>query len=140
MTSSDLAPRPKSVSRYSEVEAFTEDERYVLFSSDRSGTWLLYRTEVESGELAQLTNVECFNTISFTVARDGTSALFTAGRRVYCVEVERAKTPWWRTARGWCRTPCGIRLSPNQAMASSLRFLPRTGRRSGDCLRVCRFQ
>ena len=78
---------PKSVSCYQEVEAFTGDEKYVIFSSDRTGAFQLYRAELESGELAQLSDVPEFRAISFGIARNGREALYTAGWRVYAVDV-----------------------------------------------------
>jgi len=78
----------KSVSCYQEVEAFTDDERYVVFSSDRSGEYQLYRAELESGEIAQLSEVAEFRSISFGMAKNGREALYTAGWRVYAVDVE----------------------------------------------------
>ena len=79
---------PKSVSCYQEVEAFTDDERYVVFSSDRSGAFQLYRAELDSGEIGQLSDVKDFKSISFGMARNGIDVVFTAGWRVYAVNVE----------------------------------------------------
>jgi hypothetical protein len=78
---------PKSVSCYQEVEAFTSDERYVIFSSDRTGAFQLYQAELESGEIAQLSDVTDFRKISFGIARNGHEAIYTAGWRVYAVDV-----------------------------------------------------
>jgi len=78
---------PKNVSCYQEVEAFTDDERYVVFSSNRTGDYQLYRAELESGELAQLSNVPELRSISFGMAGNGREALYTAGWRVYAVDV-----------------------------------------------------
>ncbi len=78
---------PKSVSCYQEVEAFTDDERFVVFSSDRSGTFQLYRAELESGEIAQLSEIDEFRSISFGMSRNGREAIYTAGWRVYAVDV-----------------------------------------------------
>ncbi len=79
---------PKSVSCYQEVEAFTDDERYVVFSSDRTGAFQLYRADLDSGELAQLSDVDEFRSISFGMSRNGFEAIYTAGWRVYAVNVE----------------------------------------------------
>jgi oligogalacturonide lyase len=78
----------KSVSCYQEVEAFTDDEQYVVFSSDRTGTFQLYRAELSTGELAQLSEVKDFKSISFGMARNGTEAIYSAGWRVFAVDVE----------------------------------------------------
>ena len=72
---------------YQEVEAFTADEQYVIFSSNRTGNFQLYRAHLESGELGQLSEVEDYRPISFGMARNGREALYTAGWRVYAVDV-----------------------------------------------------
>jgi hypothetical protein len=72
---------------YQEVEAFTADEQYVIFSSNRTGNFQLYRADLESGELGQLCDVADYREISFGMARNGREALYTAGWRVYAVDV-----------------------------------------------------
>jgi hypothetical protein len=76
-----------SHSCYQEVEAFTEDERFVVFSSNRSGRFQLYRAEADSGELSQLSDVDDYGSISFGMAPNGREAFFTAGWRIYGVDV-----------------------------------------------------
>ena len=83
--------KSKSVSCYQEVEAFTDDERYVVFSSDRTGAFQLYRCELESGEIAQLSDVDAFKSISFGMSRNGLEVVYTAGWRVFAVNVETGK-------------------------------------------------
>lgn len=72
---------------YQEVEAFTSDEQYVLFSSNRTGKFQFYRANVESGELGQLSDVDEYRNISFGMAHNGREALYTAGWCVYAVDV-----------------------------------------------------
>ena len=72
---------------YQEVEAFTLDEQYVIFSSNRTGNFQLYRADLESGALGQLSDVADYREISFGMARNGREALYTAGWRVYAVDV-----------------------------------------------------
>jgi Tol biopolymer transport system component len=76
-----------SHSCYQEVEAFTEDERFVVFSSNRSGNFQLYRAELDGGELAQLSDVQDYGSISFGMARNGCEVFYTAGWRIYGVDV-----------------------------------------------------
>ena len=76
-----------SHSCYQEVEAFTEDERYLVFSSNRTGSFQLYRAELAGGELAQLSDVPEYRSVSFGMAKNGREALYTAGWRVYAVDV-----------------------------------------------------
>ncbi len=78
----------KNVTCYPEVEAFTEDEKYVLFSSDRTGEFNLYRAELKSGEIARLSEAPGFEMHSFSVSGDGTEALYSAGWTVHVVDVE----------------------------------------------------
>ena len=112
--------RCRNVSCYPEVEAFTADERFVIFSSDRTGAWQLYRAELESGELAQLTDVAGFNAISFTIGRDGRTALFTAGRRVYGVDVETGEETLMADLNGV--VPDALRDSPVAQSGSGARL------------------
>ena len=76
-----------NVSCYQEVEAFTADERYVIFSSDRTGSFQLYRAELSSGELARLSDVPDLKPFAFAIGPDGRHAIFFAGYRVYSVDV-----------------------------------------------------
>lgn len=82
---------PKSVSCYQTVEAFSGDDRYVIFSSDRTGFFQLYRVELESGEIAQLSDATDFKKVSFGIARNGHEAVYTAGWRVFAVDVYTGK-------------------------------------------------
>jgi len=72
---------------YQEVEAFTADEQYVIFSSNRIGNFQLYRANLETGELGQLSDVDEYRPISFGMSRNGCEALYTAGWRVCAVDV-----------------------------------------------------
>ncbi|HCR18060.1 MAG TPA: hypothetical protein DIU35_11305 [Candidatus Latescibacteria bacterium] len=76
-----------SHSCYQEVEAFTDDERFVVFSSNRRGTFQLFRAELDGGELAQLSDVKDYGSISFGMARNGCEAFYTAGWQIYGVDV-----------------------------------------------------
>lgn len=48
---SDTAP---SVACYFERQAFTSDEKYVVYASRQSGYWRLYRTNLETGEVLEV--------------------------------------------------------------------------------------
>lgn len=43
------------VATYMYLQAFSRDERYLFFGSDRTGVFELYRLEIESGEAVQMT-------------------------------------------------------------------------------------
>jgi len=63
---------------YFHVSNFTADNRYLLFVSDRTGATQLYRAEVETGRLVQLTDEPAIN--ARAACPDHTNA-----RRVYCL-------------------------------------------------------
>ena len=77
---------------YQEVEAFTDDEAYVLFSSNRTGSFQLYRACVESGELAQLSNEPDYRNLSFGTSRNGREAIYIAGWGILAVDVGTGET------------------------------------------------
>ncbi len=81
-----------SHSCYQEVEGFTEDEAYVLFSSNRTGSFQLYRACVQTGELAQLSDEEDYRNLSFGMARNSREAIFVAGWRMLAVDVATGET------------------------------------------------
>ena len=82
------AERCKNVSCYQEVEGFTADGKYLLFTSDRTGCFQLYRAELFSGEIARLTDVLDLSAFSFAIGPDARTAFFFAGCRVCSVDVE----------------------------------------------------
>ena len=77
---------------YQEVEAFTEDEAYVVFSSNRTGSFQLFRACVQTGELAQLSDEPDYRNLSFGMARNGREAIFVAGWRMLAVNVATGET------------------------------------------------
>ncbi len=56
--------------------SMTPDDRYLIFSSDRTGSWQLFRASLENGEILQLTNVESLSSSSFTVHPNGKEVYF----------------------------------------------------------------
>ena len=73
---------------YPEAEGFTDDEAFAVFCSNRTGAFQLYRADVETGELGQLSEVEDFEPESFAMAPNGHEAMFVAGWRVHAIDVE----------------------------------------------------
>jgi oligogalacturonide lyase len=55
------------VAPYMDKCAWSQDERYLVFTSNRSGSWQPYRLDVESGEATQLTEVQNGNFRSVVV-------------------------------------------------------------------------
>lgn len=56
--------------------SMTPDDRYLVFSSERTGSWQLYRASLENGEILQLTDVESLSSSSFTVHPNGKEVYF----------------------------------------------------------------
>ncbi len=95
----------ENVTCYPEVEAFTEDEKYVLFASDREGDFNLYRAELESGEIARLSEAPGFRMLSFCMPAKGKEALYKAGWEIHAVAVETGKDRTVADLRGKLPNP-----------------------------------
>lgn len=78
ITSHDSA----SVACYFEAQAFTKDDKYVVFSSRRTGEWQLYRCDLRTGEIRQLTNAANLRSY-FTMHPDGERVCYIE-RRILC--------------------------------------------------------
>jgi oligogalacturonide lyase len=77
---------------YQEVEAFSADNRYVIYASNRTGSFQLYRMDLESGEQAQLSDVKSFNNISMAFDRDGKNIYCSAGWHLFDVDLATGET------------------------------------------------
>lgn len=73
---------------YMYSRAFSHDEKYLVFSSDRSGSFQLYRMDIESGETLQLTDVENYENMGLRVDHSGREVYFVAGSTIRAVEIE----------------------------------------------------
>ncbi len=76
-----------SHSCYFEAQAFTSDDRYLVFSSNRSGAYQLYRVELRTGETAQLTRAERLANLSFSMHPDGRNVVYQDGSRLVQTDV-----------------------------------------------------
>ena len=86
MTSWD---RANCVATYFYSRAFSGDERYIIFTSDRAGKFELYRLEIENGETIQLTdNFSQRNLLSFNVHPDGREVFYHGENAIYAVDIE----------------------------------------------------
>ncbi len=83
---SDTAP---SVASYFEGQAFTADERYVVFSSRRTGEWRLYRMDLGTG-IEQVISPEGRRILGddYTVMPDGRRVCYLDGWKLYAADVE----------------------------------------------------
>ena len=82
-----------SLTCYMEAEGLTEDERYLVFASNRTGRFEVYRAEAESGEIAQLSNIASLRGESpVAMARNGREAIYTDGWRIFATDVASGET------------------------------------------------
>ncbi len=95
-----------SVAVYFERQAFTSDDRFLVFYSYRTGARQLYRADLTTGEIHQLTKLDRIGTAN--MHPDGRHCLFQAGVSLLRVDVQTAKidtvidgrglfpsNPWW---------------------------------------------
>lgn len=84
ITASDSA----SQTCYFETQCFTGDERYVVFTSRRSGSWQVYRSDLETGNVSRLTRAAELVPGSLTIHPNGRDAYFVDGWTLSRVGVE----------------------------------------------------
>lgn len=60
-----------------ESQGFSSDDRYVVFSSNRTGSWQLFRADLTNGEVLQLTDLDNVGSSNFTVHPDGREVFFS---------------------------------------------------------------
>ena len=83
---SDTAP---AVACYFESQAFTSNEKYVVYASRKSGAWRLYRTDLQTGMASPITPVS--RTImddDYTMMPDGERVCYLDGWKLYATHVE----------------------------------------------------
>lgn len=80
------------VAPYMDVRAWTKDDKYLVFTSNRSGSWQPYRLEIESGEATRFLEQDVYAGYR-SVALDPTHnmAYCQDGRRVLAVHIETLK-------------------------------------------------
>ncbi len=83
---SDTAP---AVACYFERQAFTSDEKYVIYASRKSGVWRLYRTNLKSGASAPITPLSRkIMDDDYTLMPDGERVCYLDGWKLYATRVE----------------------------------------------------
>ena len=86
---SDTAP---GVACYFEGQAFTSDEKYVVYSSRQSGKWQLYRMDLETGVARALTSFSRnVSNDDYTVMPNGQRVCYLDGWKLYATHVESGK-------------------------------------------------
>ncbi len=69
-----------SVAGYFERQLFTTDDRYAVIASKRTGTWELFRFDLQSKELIQLSESASVHPFSYTMHPDGMHVCYMNGR------------------------------------------------------------
>jgi len=83
MTSGDYT----SHAPYMYCQAFTSDERYMVFSSNRTGIFQLYRLDVDTGEAMQLTNLPDYDNNSPKVGPGGNEVYISSGSTARVINI-----------------------------------------------------
>lgn len=73
---------------YAALCPFSAEDRYVVFASNRTGAWQLFRGHIESGEICQLTDRENVQFETFNVAPPGREVFYQAGVQVWGIDIE----------------------------------------------------
>ena len=79
------------ISPYMYCKGLSGDERYIIFASDRTGKFELYRLEIESGETVQLTegrSKDPRRKVEFNVHPDGREVFYPDGKTLFAVDIE----------------------------------------------------
>ena len=79
-----------SFAPYMYRRGFSHDERYVIYSSNRTGVWEVFRVEIETGETAQLTQNVGYDIqhVALTMNPAGREAFLIAGLTIRAVDVQ----------------------------------------------------
>ena len=73
---------------YAALCPFSAHDRYIIFASNRTGNWQIFRGEIDGGETRQLTDRDGVQSDSFNVAPPGREVFYQAGVRVWAVDIE----------------------------------------------------
>ncbi len=76
-----------SHSCYFEAQPFTADDRFLVYSSIRSGSWQLYAVELAGGATQQLTQARNLANMSFSVSPPGREVVYLDGSQVWATAV-----------------------------------------------------
>ena len=76
---------------YFEAQAFTADDTWVIFKSNRDGgVWKIFRSNMATGEISKVSDME--NESSYTIMPDGKRVAFMNGNTIYAVDVATLET------------------------------------------------
>jgi Tol biopolymer transport system component len=91
ITSHDSA----SVAVYFERQAFTANDRYLVFGSCRGGSWQLYRADLRNGNIVRITDKKDISPFSFTMHPDGKNVCYIHDNVLYKSNVAKLKESVW---------------------------------------------
>jgi oligogalacturonide lyase len=77
-----------SHSPYPYCQAFSADQKYAVYSANRTGQYQLYRLEIEPGIACQLTDLADYQNFSLCVNPAGDEVFFTAGTQAWAANLE----------------------------------------------------
>jgi Tol biopolymer transport system component len=80
-----------SVAVYFEQQAFTSDDRYVVFASNRTDEWYIYRADLTTGEIVQVTKNKSISPSTFTIHPDGEHVWYMNNKILYKTNVASLK-------------------------------------------------
>ncbi len=89
-----------SVAVYYERQAFTADDRYLCFGSNRSGIWQIYRSDLGTGEIVPLAPGKEVMPFSFTMHPDGRNLCYVHENILYKTDVSSLSEKVWMDLRG----------------------------------------
>ena len=73
---------------YAALCPFSAEDRYLVFASNRTGSWQLFRGHIASGEICQLTDRQYVQFETFNVAPPGSEVFYQAGVQVWGIDIE----------------------------------------------------
>ncbi len=81
-----------NIACYFERQAFTSDDRYLVFSSMREGKWRLFRANLENGKIIPLSpESRVIEDYDYTIHPDGKQACYIDGNILYGINVSSLK-------------------------------------------------
>ena len=76
-----------SMAVYFERQAFTADDRYLVFCSERTGVWQIFRADLTNGEIVQITDDKGIDPFMITIHPDGEHVCYIYEKVLYRTNV-----------------------------------------------------
>ena len=81
-----VSARDSALMPYFEVQAFTYDDRYCVFKSNRDGAWKLYSSRLADGRVEKISDRVVNGT--YSIYTTGNEVVFAEGKVIYAVRVD----------------------------------------------------